>query len=580
MGGILTNLYATSNNYRNDLNRIITLDTPHYGSEAANFLMHFIYKEMIPEDRHFFLNEHKGYENFKRIMGSIDGGAAEDLQVKSRAMINYNNALANLSIPVYAITSSHDRMEPSFKLGLVYNGLIFQRGPEAVLYNMGFFYWDRRLKLRRQVLHIIDDDPDGYFFEGIGFPPPLPNSHPKWPYSGLAVEYGLFHEKSYSSDFIVSLESQQGGTSAFVKIPTPDHISVNDNVQVMERVGNLLNSPIADFDQNGFSPSESYSSARVGPIDVGDIINRDRILFASNKKATNITARQQKIIITEPLNGAIFQPGEKVTVKVSYDGMAENGINFLTQDGSIGRDATPPYEYEFTINDNFLGPLLIASWTIHFEGPLTDDPQDGVEIFVTTSEVPTSIRVSPQGPIYLRKGTNRILYVEGSYSSGIVRDITSINTTHYLSADSSVARVSGNGIIHGASDGKTAIRIENNGALTNLVVFVGNLSTSVEDNDALSIPREFSLSQNYPNPFNPTTIITYSVPGPSNVVLIIYDILGQEVRTLVSQFQTAGAHSIIWDGNNAAGQRVPSGVYLYQLRASNKVQTKKMLLIK
>lgn len=580
MGGILTNLYAASNNYGKDINRIITLDTPHYGSEAANFLMHFIFKEMTPEARYFFLHENKGYEIFKRRMGSIDGGAADDLQVKSRAMIDYNNALAKLDIPVYAITSSHDDIEPSFILGLVYDGMIFKRGPEAVYYNMGFFYWDRRLKLRRQVLHIIDDDPDGYFFEGMGFPPPLPNSHPKWPYSGLAVEYGLFHEKSGSSDFIVSLDSQQGGTTAFFTIPTPDHINVNDNAQVIEKVRNLLNSPISDFDLNGFSPSESYPSARVGPIDVGNTITREKVLFANNEKATNSARRQQKFVITEPSNGAIFKPGEKVTVKVSYDGIAENGISFLTQDGSIGRDDTPPYEYEFIINENFLGPLLIASWTIHFEGPITDDPQDGVEIFVTTDERPALISVSPQGPLYLRKGSNRKLYVEGLYSSGVARDITSINTTHYLSLDSTIARVSRNGIIHGVSDGKTTITIDNNGASMNLAVFVGNLSTRVEDNNVVSIPKEFSLGQNYPNPFNPTTIITYSLPGSSHVILTVYDILGQEVRTLVNQFQKTGTHSIIWDGKNAAGQQVPSGVYLYQLRASNKVQTKKMLLIK
>jgi hypothetical protein len=83
------------------------------------------------------------------------------------------------------------------------------------------------------------------------------------------------------------------------------------------------------------------------------------------------------------------------------------------------------------------------------------------------------------------------------------------------------------------------------------------------------------LSQNYPNPFNPSTIINYQLPNTSDVKLIVYDLLGQEVRTLVNEKQNAGSYQVQFDGSNLA-----SGVYFYKLSATEFTETKKMILIK
>jgi FlgD Ig-like domain len=88
------------------------------------------------------------------------------------------------------------------------------------------------------------------------------------------------------------------------------------------------------------------------------------------------------------------------------------------------------------------------------------------------------------------------------------------------------------------------------------------------------------LNQNHPNPFNPTTAITYQLPAPSQVQLTIYNTLGQKVRTLVNDRQNAGNYSVQWDGRNDSGIAMASGVYLYQLRAGEFVQTKKLILMK
>jgi len=102
--------------------------------------------------------------------------------------------------------------------------------------------------------------------------------------------------------------------------------------------------------------------------------------------------------------------------------------------------------------------------------------------------------------------------------------------------------------------------------------------TSVDETD--QIPENFSLAQNYPNPFNPSTTIEYSLAHSSSVVLKIYDMLGNEIRTLVNAKQIAGRKTIIWNGRNDEGGRVGSGMYFYELAAENMVQVKKMILIK
>lgn len=98
---------------------------------------------------------------------------------------------------------------------------------------------------------------------------------------------------------------------------------------------------------------------------------------------------------------------------------------------------------------------------------------------------------------------------------------------------------------------------------------------SVKLTGSTLLPKEFSLSQNYPNPFNPSTTIKYNLPKGSHVSLKLFNILGQEVATLVNEEQKAGYKSIEWNAANVA-----SGVYMYQLKSANYVSTKKALLLR
>ncbi|MFQ5824398.1 MAG: choice-of-anchor D domain-containing protein, partial [bacterium] len=101
-----------------------------------------------------------------------------------------------------------------------------------------------------------------------------------------------------------------------------------------------------------------------------------------------------------------------------------------------------------------------------------------------------------------------------------------------------------------------------------------------EPNPSNTIPAKFVLEQNYPNPFNPVTKIRYTIPENSYVTLKVFNLLGQAVRTLVDNQQGVNTYEINWDGKNDTGVLQPSGLYIFQLKAGNNVQTRKMLFIK
>lgn len=92
-----------------------------------------------------------------------------------------------------------------------------------------------------------------------------------------------------------------------------------------------------------------------------------------------------------------------------------------------------------------------------------------------------------------------------------------------------------------------------------------------------SIPAEYALEQNYPNPFNPSTLIKYSIAETGNVTLKIYDMLGNEIETLVNEIKLPGNYSVQFSSENL---NLASGIYFYKLRTEKFSSTKKMLLVK
>lgn len=114
--------------------------------------------------------------------------------------------------------------------------------------------------------------------------------------------------------------------------------------------------------------------------------------------------------------------------------------------------------------------------------------------------------------------------------------------------------------------------------ITAIVINEGNICANVQQakfSMGVPVPEEYALGQNYPNPFNPETTIKYQLPGAGKVVLKIYNIIGQEIRTLVNEEKEAGYHFVVWDAKDN-----PSGMYLIRFQSGEFIQIKKCLIIK
>ena len=94
------------------------------------------------------------------------------------------------------------------------------------------------------------------------------------------------------------------------------------------------------------------------------------------------------------------------------------------------------------------------------------------------------------------------------------------------------------------------------------------------------VPARFQLGENFPNPFNPETTIRFDVPGPADFRLVIYNLLGQEIRMLMAGRFESGRYTVSWDAKDDLGRQVAAGMYLYRLEARDVVLTRKMVLVK
>ncbi|MDH3267505.1 MAG: T9SS type A sorting domain-containing protein [Ignavibacteria bacterium] len=156
----------------------------------------------------------------------------------------------------------------------------------------------------------------------------------------------------------------------------------------------------------------------------------------------------------------------------------------------------------------------------------------------------------------------------------IIIYLSIILTTSLLYGQSSIVFDAGTFIDVGTGADICAATITINGTFSGGGTFC-NLPVEVEIEDDSEIPEEFSLSQNYPNPFNPSTTISFAIPKQEFVSLKVFDVLGRRVEVLMNEIKAAGYYEI-----NFNSGKLPSGTYIYEIRAGNFVQTKKMVLLK
>ncbi len=122
---------------------------------------------------------------------------------------------------------------------------------------------------------------------------------------------------------------------------------------------------------------------------------------------------------------------------------------------------------------------------------------------------------------------------------------------------------------------------EGNVRIDEITLYTPDALSDIDDQDInTNLPNGFAIAQNYPNPFNPGTNIEYEIPIKSHIKIIVYNILGQEIKTIVDQIKSAGKYMTDWDGTDSNGKPVSSGVYYYKLESDGFVDSKKMVLVR
>lgn len=188
------------------------------------------------------------------------------------------------------------------------------------------------------------------------------------------------------------------------------------------------------------------------------------------------------------------------------------------------------------------------NWILVFEPPAGGTPKgiNDITFFDTESILAVGANEFSEGTILFSSDLGENWSSQGLYSNPL-------NAIDFISSTSGWA-VGNNGTILHTTNGGVSF---------------------IEEEQLSKVPTEFLLSQNWPNPFNPSTKIKYSVPQSSNIILKAFDVLGNEIETLVNEEKPAGTYELTWYAEN-----LPSGVYFYQLKAGNYIDTKKMILLK
>jgi glucose/arabinose dehydrogenase len=191
-------------------------------------------------------------------------------------------------------------------------------------------------------------------------------------------------------------------------------------------------------------------------------------------------------------------------------------------------------------------------------------------------------RSSPECSVtggFVYRGERRAPELEGRYIYGdyCSRKIWKLKYDNGTVTEDSLLVTAASNILSFGTDQNNELYV----CCSNGVIYRFNKSNLLSiNNNGNNIPEKFALEQNYPNPFNPETNINYHIPGITKVKLLIYDITGKEVRTLVNTTQMAGEYNIAWNGRDNFGSAVASGVYFYSITAGENVATKKMLMLK
>jgi len=228
-------------------------------------------------------------------------------------------------------------------------------------------------------------------------------------------------------------------------------------------------------------------------------------------------------------------------------------------------------------------PLLYGEITNEPPGDFTlIIPSDSSDVTITTDNLATDVATffwgtseDPNGDdlTYTLTLSSEEIGTHSFETSSVLYEVTYIWFAEQLgTASESETNIIWNVTV---TDGQETIS-SSNGPLQVQIDAYGVLGNENETHH----PEIFTLFPNYPNPFNPETTLHYNLHEQFHVEIMIYDLMGREIKSLVNEYQTAGIKSVVWDASNENSQQVSAGVYLYQIRAGQNIQTRKLVLLK
>lgn len=532
MGGILTRLFIQSDTYDNQIARFITLNSPHAGSQWANYLLEDPCGQAITQ----ILDNNKHYTR---------RGAINDLRVNSHAILVDLNGAGNLNkniVPSHAIVTTANITDPSDLESWPY---LLVRRTHRLIY--------LALRAGEAGLEQIEELVDAIF-------------------------------NGEENDIIVAASSQTGGLSHVTSFAGTWHVGAQENSEIIQQVRMLLNEDPLDesfFSRFGFNPQPlTYNFDGSLLEDICDELNKPQPLTLN-------TANSDSLKIISPMPEIVVRPGETITVTFSG---AEKfpGVMFTASTNQIGifsnLDETASGVFTYIVPERVIGRIHLAVTAFSKETKFTSDA-----VFINiqpTSEV-NSISIV-QDYIVLSDGIFPISVI-GHFADGISRDITETSELVLEVEDESIAVFNEEMVLEPISPGETKIIATYKGKAAEAIVKIRaqrnptsvNSQDIENDSENTAMPEGFALDHNHPNPFNASTTISYTLKKDSSVRLTIYNVKGQMVARLVNRKESAGEHKIVWLGLGENGTAVPSGIYFYELQVgeSNKA-VKKMVLLK
>jgi len=259
-----------------------------------------------------------------------------------------------------------------------------------------------------------------------------------------------------------------------------------------------------------------------------------------------------------------YQSGGGYAPRMFIDGFIDGTSNYATWPGAIEPRFIDPSPISITLTGTRSGNTLNMNAQIYAE--MTVNSSNWRVHWVVVESGISEPQNSPSGYVpFIHNFAHRAMYPDANGSP------ISISQGQTVSIDRTIT-LNTNWV---ASNCRVIVFVQNNTDKKIQNAEYIDVTSLVGVNDPPTIPTEFSLEQNYPNPFNPRTTIRFSMAKEELVTLKVYNMLGQEVKTLLNEVRRAGEHEVVFDAID-----LTSGLYTYQMVAGAFRQTRKMILLK